>query len=379
MKSRLPHFSAFSVVVIAALAIARPAWSDEPIDPRFAPITGSSDAERAATTPYASEPATSPAPATADDNDLPIGGRLLLQAINQLERRNSISARLRHQLSLDGSQMYGVGSYWQQGRGDELQVRFELQIAGGEASLLEASNGWTLWTDRRLPIGRTVTRINLRSLRAELQEGSSSETGESAEEFRSDEFDAGPSTPKSSPHTTSDLFLVSAYGGLPGLLASLVENFDFLPPQAMRLSVAPPLAAQPMDIAVYAVVGHWKPVRLAALVETDKAEPIPSRIPQEVLLLVGQGDLFPYRIEYRGLETPTLAGGAPAAIYHLSADPLVVLELTDVKFDAPIAAGIFDYAPPNAVWSDQTNATLERLRSRRRQELAERAKAAATR
>ena len=215
---------------------------------------------------------------------------------------------------------------------------------------------------------------------AGLHEGRSTETGDSAEELGSDEFDTRTSTPESSPHTVSDMFLVSAYGGLPGLLASLVENFDFMPPQAMRLSVAPPLAAQPMDIAVYAVVGHWRPQRLAALVGTDKetdketvkAESIPARIPQEVLLLVGQSDLFPYRVEYRGLETPPAAGGAPAAIYHLSANPLVVLELTDVKFDAPIAAGIFDYTPPNAVWSDQTNATIERLRSRRRQQLAER-------
>jgi hypothetical protein len=90
-------------------------------------------------------------------------------------------------------------------------------------------------------------------------------------------------------------------------------------------------------------------------------------------LLVGQADLFPYRIEYRRLETPLAASHDTAPIpYQLSPNPLVVLELTDVAFDVPIAAGQFDYAPGDADWVDQTAAVLERLRSKREQQLATR-------
>jgi hypothetical protein len=129
---------------------------------------------------------------------------------------------------------------------------------------------------------------------------------------------------------------------------------------------------------VFAVVGHWKPEKLAALLTKDdankqnqkpsdtksaKQKRIPERLPEEVLLLVGQSDLFPYRIEYRQLETPVAANkDGPPIPYQLSVHPMVVLELSDVVFDAPIAAGQFDYTPGDADWVDQTAVLLERLR-----------------
>ena len=177
--------------------------------------------------------------------------------------------------------------------------------------------------------------------------------------------------------------LTTYTGGLPTLLAALRENFTFLPPQAMRLAIAPPLAAEPTNVPVFAVVGHWKPEKLAALLpktQTTAADPqaasktaIPERMPEEVLLLVGQADLFPYRIEYRRLETPIIAGGGgPPIPYQLSVHPMVVLELSDVVFDSPVAAGQFDYAPGNADWVDQTTAILERLRQQRQAQVATR-------
>jgi hypothetical protein len=78
-----------------------------------------------------------------------------------------------------------------------------------------------------------------------------------------------------------------------------------------------------------------------------------------VLILVGQADLFPYRIEYRRLET---APNGPPIPYQLSANPMVVLEFIDVVFDTPIATGQFDYTPGDAEWTDQTATILHRLR-----------------
>ncbi len=145
----------------------------------------------------------------------------------------------------------------------------------------------------------------------------------------------------------------------------------------MRLAIEPPVSTAPTNVPVCAVVGHWKPEKLAALLSKGEASagddsapkkakpgkttPVPDRMPQEVLLLVGQADLFPYRIEYRHLETPVAASGdGPPIPYQLSVHPMVVLELSDVVFDSPVAAGQFDYTPGDADWVDQTAGLLER-------------------
>ena len=316
-------------------------------------------------------------PPTATARNTPsVGDKLLMQAATMLERRASVSARLRHQVFLGASQLYGVGSYWQQGSGADLRVRLELQIAGQEASLLQISNSWFLWIDRRLPTGRHVSRINLRELRADPVLSAAS---------------MGELEPGSATWSTVQPELIAHSGGLPSLLASLGENFSFLPPQAMRLAAQSP-DPQSASIPVFAVVGHWKHEKLVALLgrsqqsKVESSEPeglnaqlsmlnsLPNRLPQEVLVLVGQADLFPYRIEYRRLETPLAAShDAPPIPYQLSANPLLVLELTDIAFDVPIAAGQFDYAPGDADWSDQTAVLLERLRRTREQQLATRA------
>jgi hypothetical protein len=385
MKTKLPLLSTLALAALAAAATAQRSSIGRQIDAQFAANDAASDAERAAVrAPYTSSAVSRATQATMPADDvLPVGDRLLRQAIGRLDERDSVSARLRHQVALDGQQYYGVGSYWQQGRGDDLQTRLELQIAGQEASLLQISNGRFLWVDRRLPTGRVVSRIDLRELRADVPVASEEPADATA--------DWPDEARLITPPRTSDFLLISVGGGLRGLLASLGENFSFLPPQAMRLSVSPPLAAQTMDVPVYAVVGHWKPARLDALLNVaeggnapnqnaNRPAGVPDRFPQEVLLLFGQADLFPYRVEYRRLETPgPVADRASTTIYQLSAHPMVVLELTDVRFDAPIAAGSFDYLPGSPIYTDQTPAVRERLRGQRQQQLAERARPAAAR
>jgi hypothetical protein len=276
---------------------------------------------------------------------------------------------MRHQIAVSDQTLFGVGSYWQQGSGEELKVRLELQIAGQDAKLLQVCNGRDLWLDRRLPTGRNVVRYDLRKVRL-------------------DPVLAPPDLDKLDPGKANwssvQPFLLAHTGGLPSLLASLGENFNFLPPQPMRLALEPPVSAQPTSVPVYALVGRWKPEKLTALIarpddaakDTKKAKPpkIPERLPQEVLLLVGQADLFPYRIEYRQLETPIAAGGeGPPIPYQLSVHPLVVLEMSDVVFDAPIDAGQFDYASRETDWVDQTGALIELLRRQRQAQVATRA------
>jgi hypothetical protein len=294
-----------------------------------------------------------------------------MRAASQLERRASICARLRHQVAVSGQELYGVGSYWQQGSGEDLKVRLELQLAGQDAKLLQVSNSRFLWIDRRLPTGRNVIRYDLRQLRAD--------PALSPPDL--DKLDPGKAN-----WTAIQPLLLAHSGGLPSLLASLAENFNFLPPQPMRLAIDPPAGGQPMSVAVFAIVGQWKPEKLAALIsktedpanppsppKKQKAPKIPERIPQEVLLLVGQVDLFPYRIEYRQLETPIAANpDGPPIPFQLSTHPLVVLELSDVVFDTAIPAGQFDYTPGDADWVDQTATLLERVRRQRPDQVAAR-------
>jgi hypothetical protein len=302
------------------------------------------------------------------------GDQLLAQAVSQLQRRTSVTAKLRHQLAIGGQQLYGVGSYWQQGSGEDLKVRLELQIAGQDAQLLQVCDSRYAWVDRKLPTGRNVTRINLRQLRADP-----SLSGGNLSDIK----------PGEANWSSTQSELTQFTGGLPAMLNGLSDNFAFLPPQAMRLAIEPPLASESTNLPVFAVVGHWKPEKLAAIVTKAQAaeldapqsatadakrgkKALPERIPQEVLLLVGQADLFPYRIEYRRLETPQLArgGDGPAIPYQLSVHPMVVLELSNVVFDAPIESGQFDYSPANPDWVDQTTAVIGTLRQQHQADVA---------
>ncbi|MEX2091948.1 MAG: hypothetical protein WD971_04680 [Pirellulales bacterium] len=288
------------------------------------------------------------------------GDQLLLEARTQLERRTSVTARLRHQVSLDGRQLFGVGGYWQQGSGEDLHMRLELQIANQETGLLQVSNGRFLWTDQRLPAGRWIRRLDLRKVRSEW----------SRAEQELEDLEPGRAA-----WTSIEPELSVRYGGLPTLLLSLSDCFTFLPPQSMRWTPTPPLAGLPESFPVFAVVGHWKPEVLAIYVPAGQdATALPERLPQEVLVLFGQSDLFPYRIEYRKQltpRTPTAADGQVAS-FQLSREPLALLELSAVSFAGQIAAGQFDFSPGDAEWDDCTAEYLEATQLHRQSRMAAR-------
>ncbi len=296
------------------------------------------------------------------------GDQLLLQAIARLERHESLAARLQYKASINGRSLSGAGSYWQQGSGEALRVRFELRVTG-ETSLLQVSNGRFLWIDRRLPTRRTVNRIDLRRIRADAARQAAK-----LDELQPGQANWSPIRPE----------LAAYFGGLPKLLSALSESFTFEPPQAMRLSVVPAGASQPTSLPVFAMVGHWKQERLAAMLpkfapaaaDTDDSArqiaALPPRVPQEVLLLIGQSDLFPYRVEYRKLLQRSAAPGRQPAPYQLSAEPLVLLELSDVSFNLPIGAGQFDYSPGNTKWNDRTTEYLDKIRHQHEEQLAAR-------
>src|SRR3954463_516255 len=351
MKKTLPHFALVVAIALCGASLGQ---------------TIPSAAAVPASPPLGSQLIATP------DRTAP-GDELLVKTSDQLARRASIAARLQYDVAVGGEELKGFGSYWQQGSGEDLKVRLELTIAQ-ETRLLQVSNGRFLWIDRRLPAGRTVTRVDLRQLRAD--------PALAPPDF--DKLDPGKAN-----WAAVQPLLTGHAGGLPNLLESLRENFVFLPPQAMQLEMEQPNGAAPMKMSVFAVVGQWKSERLKTLLAknedapTDQAVhkskapkpiPIPDRLPQEVLLLVGQSDFFPYRIEYRHLEPPSATANEGKPIpYQLSAHPLVVLNLSEVVFDSPVAAGQFDYSPGDADFVDQTAVVLERLRRTRQSQIASRA------
>lgn len=347
MKNSLRHFAVLAGLLLAPALLAAPG-----------PAFGAPAVEQA-----------SPSVPVAPNGLMTPGDRLLAEAVSRLERRRSITASLRYQVFLDGAPLYGVGSYCQLGGGEELRVRMELRLAGQESHLLQVSNSRFLWVDCVLPTGRTVSRIDLRQLRSDpvLAATAAAEIG-----------------PGEASWLPAQSGVAATCGGLPRLLAALGEHFTFLPPQAMRLVTSPDASAA--GVPLFAVVGHWRAEKLAELLpppNSKAAEPteggasVPAnRLPQEVLLLVDQNHLFPYRIEYRPLETPErTASRGGSAPYQLSARPLVVLEFFNVAFDADVEAGQFDYAPPDVDWVDHTAALIDRRRRERQAKIAARANA----
>jgi hypothetical protein len=68
------------------------------------------------------------------------------------------------------------------------------------------------------------------------------------------------------------------------------------------------------------------------------------------VLLLGQADLFPYRVEFHR------SGGARQRV-------LVTMDFYDVTFDAPLDPVSFRYAPGNMSYADRTNEVIESLGS----------------
>jgi hypothetical protein len=296
---------------------------------------------------------------TAPSGSTP-GGEVMRRVLSMLEQRASIAARIRHQMNYEDQHLYGTGSYWQKGRGQSLRVRLELKFAGLEASLIQVSNGRFLWSDRQLPIGRRVSLVDLRRLRAEAA--------------TSDERQAiDPGRAAWSPIEPE---LLAFHGGLPMLMGSLDKNFEFSRPQPMRLNYSPPLVKEAKSVRVLATVGRWRPDRLVQIAGKSESDPrmppnpadLPERFPTDVLVLVGQENDFPYRVEYRRsfAEASGNLNADPSALYQLTAEPLVVLEFFDEEFDGNISESWFQYEQPAEIEvDDETSRLVDQIRKDR--------------
>jgi hypothetical protein len=254
--------------------------------------------------------------------------------------------------------LIGSGRYWQQGVGNLRKTRLVLQtqVAGKSASLVQVFDGRYLWTDRQLPSGRKLIRLDPVRLQAGFAGGGS------------------PITRQGRPTAATSLLSAAASrGSLCGQLADLIKQFDFEEPQSVLSNGTPRVA----------LIGHWKASELKRAwpsrpVNYAKGHPSwdqegpdqeilaiwPNQLPHHVLLLVGPQNLHPYVIEYRQAACAHLAT-SPAG--RLSAtDPLARYEQFEVQFAAQIDDRLFELASGDIQWTDETVARIKQLRAAER-------------
>lgn len=285
-----------------------------------------------AQSPAAAPEAASAASAAATPN----GEALVQQMAAAIAADRSISARIRLHADLFGNQMVGAGVYLQQGLGADRQLRLEIKIPVGErlATLQQVCDGNFLWQYHDLAEKPALTRVDIHRAQQAMERA------------------GGKPLP--------DLLNGFPYGGLPQLVDSLRQSFRFSRLQAGQLD----------SLAVWVVAGSWRPAALAPVSpelaqQAADARPLdlkklPAQMPEEVLLYLGQDDLFPYRIEYRRRSVRPGKAESPVAA---EMSPILIVELYEVRLNSAIDPQQFAFQPGSLEVLDTTEQMLKSLKS----------------
>ena len=257
-------------------------------------------------------------------------------AIAALEAHRSITVQIRQKINLFGQELLGTGYYMERRDGGALQFRMESKIQAhadqDPSSLLKVFDGRYLWTYRSLGGSESLGRVDVEHVKHRLEE-----SGKIVE--------------------LVDLGKWPGLGGLPRLLRGLDIGFDFGTVQAEPVRLRNRMLA-------WKIVGVWKSDRLLQVAPDLKAsadkenaidvDHLPAHLPHSVVLLLGQQDLFPYRVEFRrGRQGPPAADNA--------GNEGVTLELSQVNLDGPTKPVWFVYNPGDLDYADQTREFLKSL------------------
>lgn len=285
-----------------------------------------------------SPPPTAPPPPGSPET---IEGQLLIrESVEQLLRQPPLEAKVRQRATIHGQLVAGAGLYAQAERGGQLQVRYEfkLQVGSRSLGLLQVNDGSTLWIRREAAGLKSQAYVNLRRLREAL--------------------DAHPERSRD----TTDVAAVLAVGGLPQLLRSLGDRFEW----------GEGIATEAGGTPVWEMKGTWKPKQLALLVPeqgstlNQGAPPrwndLPAHIPSHIKLTLGRDrnfPLFPYRIEYQRVvpvdeKDPQAAAKPPLR-------PLVTLEFFEVQRRKELPGELFQFVVGDEEVEDQTEEYLRKL------------------
>jgi outer membrane lipoprotein-sorting protein len=310
-------------VAIAAMAIGGGYWAAMTLTPAW--TTGS-------TKPPPPSDAIAIAPPAAGGNE----DQLILEVLETLERRPNIAAKVLQSVRLGDDRLTGEGKFWQQGVGNQRRTRWEITtlVAGERAFVTQVYDGDVVWTDRKLPATRKVTRIDVSALRRQLAVASG-QLGHDPAKVR------------------DDFHELMARGGISQLIAGLHHCFEFGPRRAFTRG----------QQTVFAVIGRWRPDELSRIwpgLSADSAENWPAQLPHHVVIYVDSSDRFPYLIEYRGGEQAALAASSEG--YAPARDALATYEFIEVQFAAAMPSDTFQFTPPDNSWQDITARIVNELR-----------------
>lgn len=244
------------------------------------------------------------------------GAALMEDVLQSIEQHVTVSAKVRYRANLFQQQLVGSGVYLQRQSDQGTQVHLALSVNLGErlVSLLQVSDGRFLYTRDNLDDRLKLGRVDLQRLKR---------------------VDAGAEA--------TGVPMTLTGGGVPQLLRSLATNFNFSSPQPVLFQ----------NVPVWTIACTWKADRLAevcpaAVVDASGqvvADHLPEYFPDRVFVLLGQDDLFPYRIDYRRSK-PNDGFGRWAGDSTLS-QSITTMELFEVQFDAPLDPLLFAYKPGN--------------------------------
>jgi outer membrane lipoprotein-sorting protein len=243
---------------------------------------------------------------------------LLKKSREKLLGYSSIQAEITESVEIGPKPFVIKGKYIQ---GKDLKLRLEFQVQSRNedgkpvGTLLEICDGQVLWTEHNI---KGTSRVTRRDVRAILQQAQVN--------------------PNSQPNMlVADLGL----GGLYGLLAAIQKNMQF-----------ESVAERTVNGKTLTVLnGTWNDAFLAQFKGGDPAAPVqlPAYVPDAVRIYLDQETLFPRRIAYlkKGQE---------------SLETMVTLNFSKVTLNAPIAASVFAYEPPDGVFPvDITHQYLKQL------------------
>ena len=261
---------------------------------------------------------------------------LVRHAISALEGRRSIAAGIRQKVNLFDQELLGTGYYMERRTGGKLQFRTELRIQADAdrepSSLLKVFDGRYLWTYRNLGGSESLGRIDVEHVSQGLEESGK----------------------------IVDLMNLGKWpglGGLPRLLRGLNLAFHFGTIEAEPVSLRNQMPG-------WKIIGVWKPDQLVKMAPDLKdsieagnvidADDLPSHLPNSVVLLLRQKDLFPCGVEFLRADH-----GSPAAAN--AAYEGITWELLQVELDGPTKPAWFVYNPGDLNYADQTREFLKSL------------------
>jgi hypothetical protein len=265
----------------------------------------------------------------------PNGDAVMKRALGALERWPNLAGRFRQSMRVGDELQSGIGEYWQQGVGNQRRTCWQWQtlVDGQQAVFVQVYDcNSHLWTDVRFPERRSVSRVNVASLRRDLAVA----------------VDAAGAGPRGASAAELE---VLARGGLSQLVAELRRAFAF----------GPPAAIVEQDRPMIALVGRWREEALYRQWQSlspDSPGDWPGHLPHHVVVKLGREDFFPYVVEYRRAADADLADSVAGV-----GDPLARFEFFEVRWGVVnIDERLFEFMPADVDWRDETAATLERLR-----------------